>query len=224
VEIDLDVDSEAESESDMQEIELTEEVIEPPSAPARPAAPVVTAASVVPGPPVPQAKPQPVTILPAASASAVAKVPAGASTRQAADQLFDRSGRSLSGTATVGAAFIEGEHRVIVHTVEGQVKRGVVRDVDLLDTVIPLELQSGTERIPAGRVKAIFFMTGAGAKQPAPSGQKIRVTFGDGRQIAGFSNDFRGTEAGFFLVPADNRTNTARIYVFRSSVQSVTAA
>jgi hypothetical protein len=221
VEFDIDTDADAEPDSEMQEIELTEEVIEPPSAPVGPPAPV--GASVVPGPPVPQApRAPPATPIP--TASPAARVPAAASTRAAADQLFDRSGLNLSGRSAVGSAFIDGEHRVIVHTIEGQVKRGVVRDVDLLDSVIPLELQSGTERIPAGRVKAIFFMTTSGARQPAPSGQKIRVTFGDGRQIAGYSTDFRGSEAGFFLVPADNRTNTARIYVFRSSVQSVSPA
>ncbi len=50
---------------------------------------------------------------------------------------------------------------------------------------------------------------------------RIRVTFTDGRQVAGFSDDYHGSDPGFFLVPAENRTNTARIYVFRASVQAV---
>jgi hypothetical protein len=129
------------------------------------------------------------------------------------------------GTDVLSASFIEGEHRVIIHTMEGQVKRGVIRDVDLMDQAIPLEQQAGfaPERIPIGRVKAIFFMTQAGIRPPSPSGEKIRVTFRDGRQVAGFSSDYKASEIGFFMVPADTRTNTARIYVFRSSVQGIAA-
>ncbi|MCI0572902.1 MAG: hypothetical protein L0Y66_19305, partial [Myxococcaceae bacterium] len=121
------------------------------------------------------------------------------------------------------ASFIAGEQRVILHTVEGQVKRGMLRDVDLESSVIPLEQQLGfaPERISSQRVKAIFFMLAAGERQPAAAGQKIRVTFHDGRQLAGFSTDHRQPAPGFFVVPADNRTNTARIYVFRSAVQAV---
>ncbi len=121
------------------------------------------------------------------------------------------------------ATFVEGEHRVIIHTVEGLVKRGIVRDLDLLDDVIRLEPSAGSriEQIPADRVKAIFFMLPPGSRQPAAEGKKIRVTFNDGRQVAGFSTDFKGAERGFFVVPADSRTNTARIYIYRSSVQAL---
>jgi hypothetical protein len=129
------------------------------------------------------------------------------------------------GTAVLSTTFIEGEHRVIIHTMEGQVKRGTIRNLDLMDDAIPLELQAGSapERIPMARVKAIFFMAQIGAKPPPPVGEKIRVTFRDGRQVAGYSSDYKGSEIGFFIVPADTRTNTARIYVFRSSVQAVAA-
>ena len=68
-------------------------------------------------------------------------------------------------------------------------------------------------------------MLPTGAKAPASDGQKIRVTFSDGRQVAGFSTDFQNTaDPGFFVVPADNKTNTARIYIFRASVQTIADA
>jgi hypothetical protein len=138
--------------------------------------------------------------------------------------LFDPRGAPLAPpAASQRSCFVEGEHRVIIHTIEGQVKRGIIRDVDLLDEVIALEQQTGfmPERIPGHRVKAIFFMLPAGARQPQAEGKKIRVTFNDGRQVAGFSRDFKDGSQGFFLIPADNRTNTARIFVYRSSVQAV---
>ncbi|WP_439329418.1 DUF6982 domain-containing protein, partial [Corallococcus sicarius] len=135
------------------------------------------------------------------------------------DALFVAS----AGFAPSTHSFVEGEHRVIIHTIEGQVKRGTIRDADLLEDVISLEQQSGfaPERIPGKRVKAIFFMLAAGARQPQAEGSKIRVTFNDGRQVAGFSQDFKGPTPGFFVVPADTRTNTARIFIYRSSVQAV---
>jgi len=73
-------------------------------------------------------------------------------------------------------------------------------------------------------VKAIFFMQEPGSPPPPSRGRRIRVGFSDGRQIVGFSEDVDGGEQGFFLVPADTRTHTARIYVFRAGVQSISAA
>jgi len=121
------------------------------------------------------------------------------------------------------SSYVDGEHRVIIHTVEGQVKRGTIRDLDLTSEVIPLEQQAGSapEAIPVTRVKAIFFMLPTGARQPAMEGEKIRITFNDGRQVAGFSQDYKSDDSGFFVIPADNRTNTARIYIYRTSVQAV---
>ena len=49
----------------------------------------------------------------------------------------------------------------------------------------------------------------------------MRVTFRDGRQVAGFSPDYREDAVGFFMVPADTRTNTGRIWVYRGAVRQV---
>jgi len=135
------------------------------------------------------------------------------------------TGAEVFGGSYLNPTFVEGEHRVVLHTLEGQVRRGTVRDLDLLDPVIRLA-QPGRppEAIAAERVKAIFFMQEPGTSPPPSSGRRIRVGFSDGRQIVGFSEDVDGAEVGFFLVPADTRTHTARIYVFRAGVQSISAA
>ena len=135
------------------------------------------------------------------------------------------TGAEVFGGAYLSPTFVEGEHRVVLHTLEGQVRRGTVRDLDLLDPVIRLA-QPGRppEAIAADRVKAIFFMQEPGTPPPPSTGRRIRVGFADGRQIVGFSEDVEGGEQGFFLVPADTRTHTARIYVFRAGVQSISAA
>jgi Family of unknown function (DUF6982) len=135
------------------------------------------------------------------------------------------TGAEVFGGTYLNPTFVEGEHRVVLHTLEGQVRRGLVKDLDLLDPVIRLA-QPGRppEAIPADRVKAIFFMLEPGTQALPSTGRRIRVGFADGRQIVGFSEDVDAGEQGFFLVPADTRTHTARIYVFRAGIQSISAA
>jgi len=135
------------------------------------------------------------------------------------------TGAEVFGSTYLSPTFVDGEHRVVLHTLEGQVRRGTVKDLDLLDPVIRLA-QPGRppEAISAERVKAIFFMQEPGTPSLASAGRRIRVGFSDGRQIVGFSEDVDAGEQGFFLVPADTRTHTARIYVFRAGVQSITPA
>ena len=135
------------------------------------------------------------------------------------------TGAEVFGGAYLSPTFVEGEHRVVLHTLEGQVRRGMVKDLDLLDPVIRLS-QPGRppEAIAAERVKAIFFMQEPGATALPSAGRRVRVGFSDGRQIVGFSEDVDAGEQGFFLIPADTRTHTARIYVFRAGIQSISAA
>jgi len=127
------------------------------------------------------------------------------------------------GTQMLGSTFVQGEHRVVIHTLEGQVKRGTVRDLDLISDSVPIELQSGggTDNVGVNRIKAIFFMLTPEMDRPVPQGRKIRVGFQDGREVVGFSNDYKSADPGFFLTPADSRTNTARIYIFRWSVAAL---
>jgi hypothetical protein len=218
---------------ELAELEIDEEpaapvaVPLPMGAPPRPPSvrmPAIQAAVPVP-PPAPMMAPTPAPVRMAAPPPPPRAAPqAEAAIVIEEAPLFEPTGTPLMPSAAgPRSCFVEGEHRVIIHTVEGQVKRGVIRDVDLLDESIALEQQTGftPERIPGKRMKAIFFMLPAGARQPQAEGQKIRVTFNDGRQVAGFSRDFKDGGQGFFLIPADNRTNTARIFVYRSSIQAV---
>ena len=123
----------------------------------------------------------------------------------------------------VGALFVQGEHRVAIHTRGGRTRRGILQDVDLGKSQLSLIPQGGGAEEPVyhAEVKAIFFMLPPGEKPSHASGGKVRVTFADGRTIEG-SRD--GTEAkhGFFLVPSDAaRTNTRRIYIAREATTDI---
>jgi hypothetical protein len=119
-------------------------------------------------------------------------------------------------------SFVSGDHRIVLHTVEGQVLRGSIANADLSDPELPLIQPSGAvARIPAEQVKAIFFMLSAGERTPAAAGTRVRVTFGDGRQISGLSPDYSPDSTGFFVLPLDGRTNTARVWVYRAAVRQI---
>ena len=168
----------------------------PPPAPS-PAAPPPAAPHFAPA-----ARPPPAVAAPAASPSAPLAPPAP--------------------PAAPGAAVL-GVHRVVVHTLEGTVKRGVLEDADLSAPTLALAPAPGeaAEPIAAEKVKAIFFMLAPGEAPPAAEGKKVRVTFRDGRQVAGFSPGYREDGAGFFMIPGDTRTNTGRIWVYRAAVKQV---
>jgi hypothetical protein len=120
-------------------------------------------------------------------------------------------------------SFVSGEHRIVLHTVDGQVMRGALANADLEDAELPLIQPNGAvARVPAAQVKAVFFMLGAGERPLAASGTRVRVTFGDGRQVSGLSPDYSEATPGFFLLPVDARTNTARVWVYRAAVRQIT--
>ncbi|HET8723573.1 MAG TPA: hypothetical protein VFM53_05155 [Anaeromyxobacteraceae bacterium] len=121
-------------------------------------------------------------------------------------------------------SFVSGEHRIVLHTVEGQVLRGSLANADLDDDEIPLIQPNGAvARIPAIQVKAVFFMLAPGARVGPGSGARVRVTFADGRQLAGLSPGYDPGSRGFFVLPLDDRTHTARVWVYRAATRQVLA-
>jgi hypothetical protein len=128
--------------------------------------------------------------------------------------------------APSGAGRVSGAQRAVVHLLDGQVLRGMLTDADL--EAPELELDSGNpgalDQVATAAIKAIFFMLAPGEPPPVAGGKRVRVTFRDGRQVAGFSDDYREELVGFFMVPVDTRTNTARIWVYQAAVKQVSVS
>ena len=55
----------------------------------------------------------------------------------------------------------------------------------------------------------------------SPAGRKVVVTFKDGERLVGTSLTYDAAREGFFLFPADPRSNNERIYVVMSAVVTV---
>lgn len=122
------------------------------------------------------------------------------------------------------SSFIAGEHRVVLHTVDGQVLRGTLADSDLRDPELRLRQPDGSgTRVPSESVKAVFFMLPSGERPPLARGVRVRVDFGEGRQVSGLSPDYAPDAHGFFVLPTDARTQTARVWVYRGAARQVTS-
>jgi hypothetical protein len=134
---------------------------------------------------------------------------------------FDMTGNLLRDDIE-SRVIVTGEYRVILHSLEGHVKRGSIQNVDLsAPSFTFLGANAERETIERAKVKAIFFLMEPGAAPKPAEGARVRVTFKDGRQVAGFSRDHRSVAPGFFVVPTDHRTKTDRIFIYRHSVQTL---
>ena len=54
-----------------------------------------------------------------------------------------------------------------------------------------------------------------------PSGQKVEVTFADGEVLVGSTLSYDPKRQGFFIFPADPKSNNIRVYVVSSFVEKV---
>jgi hypothetical protein len=54
-----------------------------------------------------------------------------------------------------------------------------------------------------------------------PSGRKIEVTFADGEVLVGTTLGYDPKRAGFFLFPADPKSNNVRVFAVTTAVKKV---
>ncbi|MEW6600092.1 MAG: hypothetical protein AB1499_03900 [Nitrospirota bacterium] len=52
-------------------------------------------------------------------------------------------------------------------------------------------------------------------------GRKVRIEFTDGETIIGFSQGYSPNRPGFFVIPADTKSNNERFYVVTSATSKV---
>lgn len=86
--------------------------------------------------------------------------------------------------------------------------------------------------VPIGALKAIFFVKSfKGNKYQVDDrtfrlagdrGRPVRIRFKDGEEIAALAPGSTVGRGGFFVVPADPRSNNQRIFVVRAAVAEVT--
>jgi len=127
-----------------------------------------------------------------------------------------------------------GPVKVVARYADGRVLKGTTlnfsptRQTFLLQAEGPSNSEPVTVR--TSDLKAIFFVRDLAGNAEyndvkefvgRPAGRKVVVTFKDGERLVGASLTYDAAREGFFLFPADPRSNNERIYVLMSAVVAV---
>ncbi|MGE0362736.1 MAG: hypothetical protein AB7H93_03650 [Vicinamibacterales bacterium] len=124
-------------------------------------------------------------------------------------------------------------NRVVARFADGHIVKGTTQDFAVTRDffhVIPAEPGATPVRVNVPLLKAVFFVkdhTGdkdyneRKAFDKLVPGRKLQVTFRDGEVLVGSSTAYDAARPGFFLMPADPKSNNDRIFVVMKAVRSV---
>lgn len=124
-------------------------------------------------------------------------------------------------------------NRVVARMLDGRTIKGSTGDFVPGRDVFHVHTLSG-ETVPVrhGELKAVFFVRDhSGDPEHRESnqfesggpvhGRKIKVTFNDGEILVGTTQGYTPNRPGFFIVPADPKSNIERCYVVSGSTREV---
>ncbi len=130
------------------------------------------------------------------------------------------------------------QNRIVVRYADGQILKGTTADFSPGRPTFHVAA-AGQAAGPATvaeisivDLKAVFFVRDfAGnatydevksfAGGPAAQGRKIEVEFADGETLVGTTMGYQPDRPGFFLVPADPKSNNERCFIVKSAVKAV---
>ena len=126
-------------------------------------------------------------------------------------------------------------NKIVVHGRDGSIVKGTTSDFlpkkPFFHVAVGGMSSDKTKRIFVKNLKAIFFVKDFagdknhgdrdGVEASASLGKKIRALFKDGEIISGYSHSFSMYQTGFFLVPADAKSNNERIFIVFSSLSQL---
>lgn len=122
--------------------------------------------------------------------------------------------------------------KVVVQFKDGNILKGRSSDFSPEKKTFHLKLINREEvKINADELKAVFFIKDfkgnrdhqARYKDALPwGGKKVKVIFSDGEEIIGYVQHYLPEVHGFFLTPADLKSNNERIFVIVSSTEKIT--
>jgi len=133
-------------------------------------------------------------------------------------------------------------HKIVVRFKNGSLLKGKMLDFSPDKRFFHLELASGEVvtldmeklkivEIDMEELKAAFFVKDFKGDTNhkdiyndviAGSGKKVKVEFLDGEEIIGYALSYSPERHGFFIVPADLKSNNERIFVIKSATNKIT--
>ena len=129
-----------------------------------------------------------------------------------------------------------GLSKVVLRYINGKVVKGFTQnfsaDKDRFHLYTEASLSGSTREVDVKELKAIFFVRNfagdpkyreqkrytAGEKPP---GRIVEVKFKDGEMLVGSSLTYNREKTGFFLFPADSKSNNLRVFVVFAAVEAV---
>lgn len=130
------------------------------------------------------------------------------------------------------------QNKVVIRYEDGRIQKGITNDFFPNKESFHV-MSAGTAPgakpldIRVSELKAVFFVHEFGgipgyedkkefeAGKPV-TGRKIRVLFKDGEVLVGTTNGYQPDRPGFFVVPADPKSNVERCYVVTRATREVT--
>jgi hypothetical protein len=122
-------------------------------------------------------------------------------------------------------------NKVVARFKDGTILKGKTNDFFPNKTSFHIETLNGeTETIDVEQLKALFLVKDfEGNKEYSEefndevsgAGRKIRVTFSDGEIITGYTLGYSPNRQGFYMTPADIKSNNVRIFVVKSASQKI---
>jgi hypothetical protein len=125
-------------------------------------------------------------------------------------------------------------HKIVVHFLDHTLLKGHARFFFHHQMQLLMQTLEGEERlVPFSSVKAIFFVrsfTGDRYRRESKSfgpdsprfGEAVRVVFLDGETLMGRSIGYKPENQGFYVKPADPKSNNEMVYIPQGSVREVT--
>jgi len=123
-------------------------------------------------------------------------------------------------------------NKVVARFKDGTMMKGTTADFFPNKNVFHLIVANGeTLTVNTDQLKAIFFVKDfEGDKERKEiygdiipgGGRKVQVTFNDDETLTGFSQGYSPDRPGFFVTPADTKSNNERIFVITSATKKVT--
>ena len=126
-------------------------------------------------------------------------------------------------------------NKVVVAYLDGRRQRGCSFDFSPVKETFRISAEtdpmgSKTAEVPMKALKAVFFVKDFRGDSkynesktipPGKPGRKIEVTFADGENIVGTTQAYNPKALGFFVYPADPKSNSLRIFVVNWNVREV---
>ena len=126
--------------------------------------------------------------------------------------------------------------QIVVRYADGRVLKGFTQDFfpnkDRFHLIPSDKPMGGTMEVTVNQLKAVFVVRDflgdpryAERKKYVegedPFGVKVEVTFADGEVMVGSTLSYNPKRPGFFLLPADPKSNNVRVFVVSSAVKGV---